>query len=335
MKIKNKIFKNKVILVTGGTGSFGSAFVRDVLANYQFKKLIIFSRDEYKQFTLKNELKNSSQFNKIRFFIGDVRDKNRLNFALKDVNIVIHTAALKQVDTIEYNPFEAINTNVIGTQNLVEASINNNIEKFIALSTDKAASPINLYGASKLTADKLVINGNNYSGSRKIKFSVVRYGNVFGSRGSVVELFSNLIKNKKGSLPITDIRMTRFIITLDQAIEFVIESISRMEGGEIFIPKIPSINVIDLAKAFMPNLKYKVTGLRVGEKIHETMCPVELSNATYEDKNSYIILEGEYKYKNKRNFRKVPNNFDWNSGNNKNFLKIKEIEELLINHGYY
>ena len=236
MKRSTLYLKNKVIFVTGGTGSFGSAFVKEILKKH-FKKLIIFSRDEYKQFKLKNELKDSDQFSKLRFFIGDIRDRNRVELALKNVDIVVHTAALKQVDTIEYNPFEAIYTNVIGTQNLVEASINNKIEKFIALSSDKAASPINLYGASKLTSDKLVLNGNNYSGSNKIKFSVVRYGNVFGSRGSVVELYTKLIKSGKKILPITDIKMTRFIITLDQAVQFVINSIYDMEEEKYLYQK--------------------------------------------------------------------------------------------------
>lgn len=332
MKRSTLYLKNKVIFVTGGTGSFGSAFVKEILKKKQFKKLIIFSRDEYKQFKLKNELKDSDQFSKLRFFIGDIRDRNRVELALKNVDIVVHTAALKQVDTIEYNPFEAIYTNVIGTQNLVEASINNKIEKFIALSSDKAASPINLYGASKLTSDKLVLNGNNYSGSNKIKFSVVRYGNVFGSRGSVVELYTKLIKSGTKILPITDIKMTRFIITLDQAVQFVINSIYDMEGGEVFIPKIPSIKILDLAKAFLKNFKYEITGIRIGEKIHETMCPIELSDVTYENDNSYVILEGDYKYKKKLKLKKVIKNFNWNSGNNENFLNEKEIRKLLKNN---
>ena len=254
------MFKNKTILITGGTGSFGQRFVKTLIKKYKFKKLIIYSRDELKQFEMQKKI-SSNILKKIRFFIGDVRDKERLNMAMKEVDIVIHAAALKQVPAIEYNPFEAVKTNINGANNIIEAAISNNVERVIALSTDKASSPINVYGATKLMSDKLFVAANNYSGNKKIKFSVVRYGNVFGSRGSVVSVFQE--NSKKNNFTITAREMTRFNITIDEGVNFTIFALKNMLGGEIFIPKLKSYNILDLVKAFSINLavKYDVMNL--------------------------------------------------------------------------
>jgi UDP-N-acetylglucosamine 4,6-dehydratase len=264
-----KIYKNKSILITGGTGSFGKKFVEEILKYHKYiKRLVVFSRDELKQYELSKVYPNSN-FTKLRFFIGDIRDKERLSRALKDINIVVHAAALKQVPTAEYNPFECIKTNIIGAQNLIEASLDNGIEKLIALSTDKAVSPINLYGATKLCADKLFVAANNIKGKNNIKFSVVRYGNVTSSRGSVIPFFKTL-KNEK-YLPVTHKDMTRFNISLNEAFELVNYGIQNMQGGEIFVPKLKSYSVVSLAKAMYPNKKIKFIGIRDGEKIHEDL----------------------------------------------------------------
>ena len=264
------MLKKKSLLITGGTGSFGKYFTKHLLKNYsEIGKIVIFSRDELKQSEMADELKKEKNFNKLRFFIGDIRDRSRLQRAFDSIDIVIHAAALKQVDTAEYNPIEFIKTNIIGSSNIIEAAIDCGVKQVIALSTDKASSPINLYGATKLCADKLFVSAKNYAGNKKLKFSVVRYGNVMGSRGSVIPIF---LKNKnKGTLSITHKDMTRFNITLDDSIKLVLMAIKNQQGGEIFIPKIPSYKTIDLAKAISPNAKLKFIGVRPGEKIHEEM----------------------------------------------------------------
>jgi UDP-N-acetylglucosamine 4,6-dehydratase/5-epimerase len=280
------MFNNKTILITGGTGSFGLNFCKTVLKKYKPKKIIIYSRDEFKQFEMRKLLKDNP---KLRFFIGDVRDFNRLDVAMYGVNYVIHAAALKQVDVAEYNPTEFINTNITGAENVIKASVKNNIEKVIALSTDKAANPINLYGATKLVSDKLFSAANNIKGDRKISFSIVRYGNVINSRGSVIPFFNNIIKSKKNFLPITNENMTRFLITIDQAIDFVIFSFKIMKGGEVIVPKLPSIKIARLAKIMAPKLSQKIIGIRPGEKIDEIMCPRDDSHLVVEYKKYFLI----------------------------------------------
>ena len=341
--INKSLFKNKTIFITGGTGSFGQHFVKTILENTSPKKIIIYSRDELKQY----EMQISEKFNKpsykniIRYFIGDVRDQKRLRMAMNsDIDYVIHSAALKQVTTAEYNPFEAVQTNIIGAQNLIEASMDCGIKKVIALSTDKAAAPINLYGATKLTSDKLFISANNYKGKSNIKFSVVRYGNVMGSRGSVIPFF---LKNKdNSSLPITDINMTRFNITLNEGVNFVIKCLDNMWGGELFVPKIPSYKIIDVAKAISPKTKFKIVGIRSGEKIHEEMITNADSINTVEFKDYYVILpsSSQIKWKRKDFLNKTSKtkgkmcnkNFSYNSKDNKHYLSIKEIKKLISNN---
>ncbi|MEZ5670398.1 MAG: UDP-N-acetylglucosamine 4,6-dehydratase (inverting) [Alphaproteobacteria bacterium] len=279
----------KSVLVTGGTGSFGNAFVETVMARYKPKKLVIFSRDEQKQYEMSQRW-NLNTAPMIRYFIGDVRDGDRLDMAMRGIDIVIHAAALKHVPIAEYNPFECINTNVLGAQNVVKAAIQNNVRRVIALSTDKAANPVNLYGASKLAADKIFVAANNLSGHAPTRFALVRYGNVLGSRGSVVPLFRRLIAEGADHLPITDARMTRFWITLPQGVDFVLSCLGIMQGGEIFVPKIPSMKVTDLAAAMAPQLPQKVVGIRPGEKLHEVMITKEDSGQTIELTDRYIIL---------------------------------------------
>ena len=338
------MFKNKSILITGGTGSFGKALVKVLLHNYKIKRLVIFSRDEFKQYEML-KMFPTSKYPFIRFFIGDVRDKNRLSLAFKNIDLVIHAAALKQVDTAEYNPFEYINTNIIGAENVIQASLDSDVKQVVALSTDKAASPINLYGATKLCSDKLFIAANNIKGSKNIKFSVVRYGNVLGSRGSVVPLFLNL---KNNIFPITDKRMTRFNITIDEATKFVLKIIKEAFGGEIFIPKIPSYRIVDVAKAINNNCKLKIIGIRPGEKLHEEMITSSDSYNSLELKEYYVILprlniekkyskfDNEYslkKYylKNKK-AKRVPEKFSYNSLQNKHFLSVKDIKKMIDNN---
>ena len=277
------MFNNKNILVTGGTGSFGYQFVKTIIKNYKPKKLIIFSRDEFKQLEMK-KIFSEKDYKFIRYFVGDVRDYNRLEYALKGVDFAIHAAALKQVDVAEYNPMEVIKTNILGSQNFMEACVKNEVEKVIALSTDKAANPISLYGATKLCSDKLFIAGNNVAGKIKTRFAVVRYGNILKSRGSVVNIFNDLIANGTKFLPVTDKRMTRYWLSIEEGVEFVIKSFERMLGGEIFIPKIPSIKITDLCKAMAPDLPIKIIGLRPGEKIHEILCPADSSRTLYPSK---------------------------------------------------
>lgn len=287
--IKKPDFKDKTIFITGGTGSFGHEFVRNVIENYSPKKLIIFSRDELKQYEM-SQIFPESKYSFMRYFIGDVRDYNRLEMALRGVDIVIHAAALKHVPIAEYNPYECIHTNVIGAENLVRASFKNGVQKVLALSTDKAVSPINLYGASKLAAEKIFIAANNIRGSDPTIFSVVRYGNVVGSRGSVVPLFKKLISQGISSLPITDSAMTRFWITLQQGVDFVFSNLAVMQGGEIFIPKIPSMKIIDLAEALQPGISTNIIGIRPGEKLHECMLTADEAMQTIDLQDRYAIL---------------------------------------------
>ena len=319
----------KSILITGGTGSFGKAFLDKLInAKNNYKKIIVFSRDEYKQHLLKIKYIKHKNFKKLRFFIGDVRDKDRLNIALRNIDIIVHAAAIKQVDSAEYNPIEYIKTNVIGAQNIIESSIQNNVKKVIALSTDKASSPINLYGATKLCSDKLFISANNYSG--KNIFSVVRYGNVFGSRGSVAEVFKNRLDKK--IITVTEKSMTRFNITIDQSVDMVLWTIKNALGGEIFIPKMKSYKIVDLAKAFSGDAKIKYIGIRPGEKINEELISINEARSTINLNNYYAILSESNnfvikKYKNKK---RVPKNFSFSSHIN-NFLTIKELKMLIKN----
>lgn len=322
------MLNNKTLLITGGTGSFGKSFVERVLKKYKkIKKLIIYSRDELKQYEMSNKFP-LSKYPSIRFFLGDVRDKDRLFFALKDVDYVVHAAALKQVPAAEYNPFEFINTNIIGANNLVEVCLMQNVKKVIALSTDKAAAPVNLYGATKLCSDKLFISANNIKGNKDISFSVVRYGNVMMSRGSVIPYF---LKNRN-NIQITDKRMTRFNISLDYGVEFVLSSLINSIGGEIFVPKLPSYNVLDLAKAIAPHEKYKIIGIREGEKIHEEMITKSDSLNTLESKNFYIILPNKIntkKFIKKFKAKKTSKMFSYNSFENKEKLTITQIRNLI------
>ena len=278
------MIQNKTILVTGGTGSFGKKFIGTILEKHKPKKVIVYSRDELKQYEMQQSITNKS----MRYFIGDIRDYSRLKRALEGVDIVIHAAALKQVPAAEYNPFEAVKTNVIGAQNIIDASMSQGVEKVIALSTDKAAAPINLYGATKLTSDKLFVAANNFKGKRDIKFSVVRYGNVMGSRGSVIPFFMK--EKKEGFLPITDERMTRFNITLQEGVDFVLFCLKQMWGGELFVPKIPSYRILDIAKAIAPNCDHKIVGIRPGEKLHEEMITTTDSLNTIEFKNILLFF---------------------------------------------
>ena len=328
------MFNNQTILITGGTGSFGKRLTEILLKNYNLKKLIIYSRDELKQSEMQKNIQSKNKAN-VRFFVGDVRDLNRLKQAMGGVDIVVHAAALKHVPIAEYNPFEAVKTNIIGAQNVIDASMANKVKKVIALSTDKAAAPINLYGATKLASDKLFIAANNFRGKKNIKFSVVRYGNVMGSRGSVIPYF--LECKKKNFLPITDKNMTRFSITLDEGVKFVINSLNKMYGGEIFIPKIPSFKITDLANAISSKIKLKIVGLRPGEKLHEEMITESDSINTIEFKHYYIIVsDSEFNNVNKNFFLRknmgklCKNNFSYNSKNNKKFLTVKELKQLII-----
>ena len=340
--IKKSELHNKSFLITGGTGSFGKKFAQIVLENFKPKKVIIYSRDELKQFNMQNDILfkkyNQNKNSKIRYFIGDIRDKERLIMAMKaDIDIVIHAAALKQVPTAEYNPFEAVKTNIIGSQNVIDASLVSNVKKVIALSTDKAAAPINLYGATKLTSDKLFIAANNYKGKNEIKFSVVRYGNVANSRGSVIPLF--LDQKNSGNISITDKRMTRFNITLDEGVNFVLNCLLKMWGGELYIPKIPSYRILDVAKAIAPNAKINIVGIRSGEKLHEEMITNTDSLNTIEFNDYYVILpDMVYKYWNKNNFLKSRSgmggkpcmkDFKYTSDTNSKFMTISEIRKLI------
>ena len=329
------MLNNKTILITGGTGSFGRKFVNYILDNYKPKKLIIFSRDELKQSQMSADLTPKNKKNILRFFIGDVRDLSRLRLAFQEVDIVVHAAALKNVPVTEYNPFEAVKTNIIGAQNVIDASLKNNVKKVIALSTDKASSPINLYGATKLASDKLFVAANNFKGNNKTVFSIVRYGNVMGSRGSVIPIFLNYIE--KNYFPITDNRMTRFNITLNEAIKFVLECFKIMKGGEIFVPKLPSIKITDLAKALRPKFKIKIIGLRPGEKLHEEMISSNESLNTIELSKFYVICpqsklidwDKNYYLKNFKNSKNCKQGFHYSSETNEKFLTVTDIKKIL------
>ncbi len=330
------MFNNKNILITGGTGSFGKAFVKHLLDNYKPKKVIIYSRDELKQFEMSNNLKK--YLKTLRFFIGDIRDFERLDSLMTDVDYVVHAAALKQVPIAEYNPNECIKTNIHGAENVIKSSLKNKVRKVIALSTDKASSPINLYGATKLVSDKLFIAANNMVGSKNLSFAVVRYGNVVNSRGSVIPFFLDLKKNNIKTYPITHKDMTRFIITLDQGVNFVIQSFFNMKGGEIFVPKLPSIRILDLVKSIDPKGKIKIIGVRPGEKIHESMISSDIAIQALEFKNHYVIkpdmifngkkVDYSKDYKNNKG-KKVKNNFEYSSQKNNNFLSDKQINKLI------
>ena len=327
------MINNKTILITGGTGSFGRNLLNYLQSHFKPKKVVIYSRDELKQSVMMSEFKKFQST--LRFFIGDVRDFSRLSLAMKGVDIVFHAAALKNVPLAEYNPFETIKTNIIGAQNVIDAAYQNKVKKVLALSTDKASSPVNIYGATKLASDKLFIAANNYKGKNPTQFSVVRYGNVMGSRGSVIPIF-NQFRNKN-FIPITDKRMTRFNITLQEAIKFVLNSLNIMQGGEVFVPKIPSFRVTDLAKAMYPQKKIKIIGLRPGEKIHEEMISNGESLNTIKFKNSYIICpqteffkwDKKFHLKSKPGAKNFPENTSYNSGSNSDFLTVPEIKKLL------
>ena len=329
------MFDNKTILITGGTGSFGKKFIEIILNRAQLKKIIVYSRDELKQYEMQNSPLFQNNSSILRFLIGDVRDLERLKMAMEGVDYVVHAAALKQVPATEYNPFEAVKTNVLGAQNVIDAAFASGVKDVIALSTDKAAAPINLYGATKLTSDKLFITANNYRGTHDIKFSVVRYGNVMGSRGSVIPFF--LKKKKTGVLPITDERMTRFNITLQQGVDFVLQCFDNMWGGELFVPKIPSYKILDVAEAISSGAKHEIVGTRPGEKLHEEMITTSDSMNTIEF-DDYFVIVPEIRRWSKKKFidqssgkkgKLCKDGFSYNSGTNKNFLTVKEIKKLI------
>lgn len=340
MDIKQSIaslLKGKTILVTGGTGSFGNKFIKTILEDYSVEKIIIYSRDELKQYEMQQRLYKYQS--KLRFFIGDVRDLSRLNLAMKGVDIVIHAAAIKQVPAAEYNPMECIKTNINGAENIIESALANDVEKVVALSTDKAANPINLYGATKLCSDKLFTAANNLVGKGKTRFAVVRYGNVSGSRGSVVPFFKKLAEDKAEFIPITDMNMTRFWISLSQGVNFVLQTLARMHGGETFVPKIPSIRICDLATAIAPDIPQKEVGIRPGEKIHELMCPRDDAMHVLEFDNFFIIKPSiiftglsSDSYVTTRlgeTGKPVAIDFEYNSKNNPVYLSVQEIREFL------
>ena len=327
------MFDNKVILITGGTGSFGQRFSTYLLKNYSPKKIIIFSRDELKQFEMQQQFTASC----MRFFIGDVRDKERLKTAMGDVDYVVHAAALKQVPAAEYNPNECIKTNIYGAQNVIDAAIAVDVRRVIALSTDKAANPVNLYGATKLASDKLFVAANNMSGAKGPRFAVVRYGNVVGSRGSVVPFFHKMLNEGATKLPVTHAEMTRFWITLDEGVEFVVQNFQRMQGGEIFVPKIPSIRILDLVESISGNKDYELVGIRPGEKLHEVMVPQEMAHHSLEFDDHYVITPSIKFFDKTINYLKnklgekgqpVDEKFEYHSGTNPHFLSVDELKTL-------
>lgn len=329
------MFNFKNILITGGTGSFGRECINIILKRYKPNKIVIYSRDELKQSEMQQHYNESC----MRYFIGDVRDFSRLKMAMEEIDFVIHAAALKQVPTAEYNPMECVKTNIHGAQNVIDAALENKVEKVIALSTDKAANPINLYGATKLVSDKLFVSASNIAGEKRTRFSVVRYGNVVGSRGSVIPYFKKIIAQGGDHLPITDIRMTRFWITLKQGVNFVLKSFERLQGGEIFVPKIPSMRIVDLAKAIAPHLPIKVVGIRPGEKLHEVMCPSDDSHLTLEFEDHYVIQPAiqfghfvDFKINALGEVGKlVEPGFEYSSGNNTDWLNHKTVIEVMEN----
>ena len=330
---------DKSILITGGTGSFGHAFVQSVLTHYRPRRLVILSRDELKQY----EMSTHFQGKVMRYFLGDVRDADRLQQAMRGIDIVIHAAALKQVPAAEYNPMECVKTNIHGAENVVRAALANDVEKVIALSTDKAANPINLYGTTKLASDKLFVAANNVAGNHPTTFSVVRYGNVVGSRGSVVPYFRRLVSEGADEIPITDERMTRFWITLQQGVDFVLQSLRRMQGGEIFVPRIPSVRITDLARAMAPNVPTRVIGIRPGEKLHESMCPADDSHLTLAFDDHYVIRPTIRFHHTEMDYTvnalgekgsPVEQGFEYNSGANPHFLSVEEIVECNCSAGF-
>jgi UDP-N-acetylglucosamine 4,6-dehydratase/5-epimerase len=326
------MLNNKSVLITGGTGSFGYQYAYTLLEKFKVKRIVIYSRDELKQYEM--QMKFNKFKNVIRFFIGDVRDRDRLQEAMRGIDIVIHAAAMKHVPAAEYNPMECIKTNIHGAENLIHTALANNVDRVIALSTDKAANPVNLYGATKLASDKLFVAANNMSGGRT-KFAIVRYGNVVGSRGSVVPFFEKLIKEGSDNLPITHKDMTRFWITLQEGVDFVLKCMERMDGGEIFVPKIPSVRIIDLAKAMAPELPIKIIGIRPGEKLHEVMCPSDDSHLTVEFDDYFVISPSIKFYSRENDFtsnalgeigKKIKQGFEYDSKNNPFFLSMDEIK---------
>ena len=327
------MFNNKSILITGGTGSFGKRFVSFLLKHFQPQKLIIYSRDELKQF----EMQQVFDAPCMRYFIGDVRDKDRMISAMRDVDYVVHAAALKQVPAAEYNPNECIKTNINGAQNVIDAAIATNVSRVIALSTDKAANPVNLYGATKLASDKLFVAANNISGAKGPRFSVVRYGNVVGSRGSVVPFYRSLLEQGKTSLPVTHAEMTRFWITLDEGVEFVVRNFQRMQGGEIFVPKIPSVSILDLVESMSGTRDHDLVGIRPGEKLHEVMVPEEMAHHSLEFDDHYVITPAILFFEKNINYKRnklgeigkpVEDKFEYHSGTNPHFLSVEELRKL-------
>ena len=324
------------VLITGGTGSFGKSFLKKIIKLKEVKRIVIYSRDELKQWELQQKYP-PSEFPQIRFFLGDIRDFKRLSRALENIDTVVHAAALKQVPAAEYNPMEFVKTNVIGSENVIQACFDNNVKNVVALSSDKAAAPINLYGATKLCSDKLFTAANNIKGKRDIKFSVVRYGNVMGSRGSVIPFFLEKIKKGHKSLPITSEKMTRFNITLEQGVEMVLWALKNAFGGEIFIPKIPSYRIVDLAEAIGPSCSKEIVGIRFGEKIDEDLITSSESISTIDIGKYYAILPGQNYFldrymNNFESFKKVEEGFSYNSGRNEKFLNISEIRNLIRDH---
>jgi UDP-N-acetylglucosamine 4,6-dehydratase len=331
------LFAGKSVLITGGTGSFGKQFVRQLLADHKPRRVVVYSRDELKQFEMQQEFNQPE----MRYFIGDVRDGARLMQAMQGVDFVVHAAALKQVPAAEYNPMECIKTNIHGAENVIAASLSNNIDRVIALSTDKAANPINLYGATKLASDKLFVAANNNVGQQRTRFSVVRYGNVVGSRGSVVPFFKKLVANGAKNLPVTDARMTRFWITLPQGVAFVVKGFARMHGGEIFVPKIPSMRITDLVEAVAPGMPIEIVGIRPGEKLHEVMCPEDDSHLTLEFADHFVIRP-TIQFVRPTDFTRnglgetgapVPEGFAYSSGSNVHFLSPSDLRAMEIPAG--
>ncbi len=327
------MFDDKALLVSGGTGSFGRHFIRALLSNYRPRRVVVYSRDELKQYEMQQDFNDPC----MRFFIGDVRDRERLIQAMRGIEFVVHAAALKQVPAAEYNPMECIKTNIHGAENVIHAALANDVEKVIALSTDKAANPVNLYGATKLASDKLFVAANNIAGGARTRFSVVRYGNVVGSRGSVVPLFKKLVAEGAREIPITDPRMTRFWITLPQALDFVVKSFARMRGGEIFVPRIPSARVVDLAEALAPGIPTRVIGIRPGEKLHEIMCPADDSHLTLAFADHFVIQPSIRFFGLDMDFHSnllgeagqaVGQGFEYSSGTNPHFLSVEELRAL-------
>jgi UDP-N-acetylglucosamine 4,6-dehydratase len=324
-----KTLSNKTILVTGGTGSFGKKFAETILHHHQPKKLIIFSRDELKQHEMRQVWSDTNPDTPIRYFIGDVRDRDRLYRAMQGVDVVVHAAALKQVPACEYNPFEAVQTNILGAKNIIDAAIDAGVSKILALSTDKAVSPVNLYGATKLVAEKMFVQGNAYAGKRETRMSCVRYGNVVGSRGSVIPLFEQ--QRKKGKITITDARMTRFWITLEQGVQFVINCLERMLGGEVFVPKIPSMNIMDLARAIAPDCEIETIGIRPGEKLHEVLISEDEARHTLELDDLFVVQPAHpWWEQGKVHGQPLPDGFSYTSANNNEWLTIEQIKQLVV-----